>query len=130
MEEDGLLKMKVLLDANACLRYLLEDIEEQVIFVTECVENGAEITIEVLAECVYVLEGVYNVEKPILCKTLYSFLDEVACERKTIAKSALNFFSENNIDFVDCILLAEKNINNRKIVTFDKKLQRKLKSVG
>ena len=46
--------------------------------------------------------------------------------RLTRAMAALEFFSEHNLDFVDCGLLAEKNVNDREIVTFDKKLQREL----
>ena len=119
--------MRALLDANACLRYLLCDIEEQASQVSTFIEEGAEVTIEVLAECVYVLDGVYGVGNHEICKTLVAFLDEVGCKRSNIAKAALEFFSQRNLDFVDCILLAEKYLNDREIVTFDKKLQRELK---
>ncbi len=118
--------MKSLLDANACLRYLLCDIEKQAAEVSKFIENGAEITLEVLAECVYVLDGVYGVDRARICKTLVAFLDEVTCERSKVAASALKFFAEHNLDFVDCVLLAEKLINDRTIVTFDKKLRKEL----
>lgn len=119
--------MKVLLDANACLRYLLCDIEDQAAEVAEYIEQGAEVTLEVLCECVYVLHGVYNVTKSEIGKTLIAFLDEVSCTRSTIAKAALEFYSEYNLDFVDCILLAEKCVNKREVVTFDKRLQKQLR---
>ena len=54
---------QTLLDANAVLRYLLEDIEAQATKVEQAIIRGAEVTIEVLAECVYVLEGVYHVPR-------------------------------------------------------------------
>ena len=119
--------MRALLDANACLRYLLCDIAAQASQVSQLIEKGAEVTLEVLAECVYVLDGVYEVSRPEICKTLVAFLDEVACVRAIVAKAALKFFSEHNLDFVDCVLLAVKYVNDREIVTFDKKLQRELK---
>ena len=121
--------MKVLLDANACLRYLLCDIEEQASEVSQFIEEGAEITVEVLAECVYVLDGVYKVNKLELWETLIGFLDEVECARSKVAKAALKFFLENNLDFVDCILLAEKSLNERSIATFDKKLKKALNNI-
>ena len=121
--------MKVLLDANACLRYLLCDIKEQASQVSMFIKEGSEVTIEVLAECVYVLDAVYEVSRSEICKTLVAFLDEVDCVRSKVAKTALEFFSELNLDFVDCILIAEKYLNNREIVTFDKKLTKELDSL-
>ncbi len=122
--------MRTLLDTNACLRYLLCDNEDQATQVSELIEKGAEITLEVLAECVYVLEGVYGVNRADVCKTLAAFLDEVVCARSKVAKAALAFFSEHNLDFVDCVLIAEKNVNDREILTFDIKLQKELKKLG
>ena len=118
--------MKTLLDANACLHYLLNDIEEQANITANAIAEGSEVTLEVLAEIVYVLDGVYNITKPLISKTLIEFLGEVSCLRDFVAVSALEFYSENNLDFVDCILLAENQINKRIILTFDKKLKRKL----
>jgi len=47
--------MNKLLDANAILRYLLDDIDEQATIVAAAIESGAETLPEVLAEVVYVL---------------------------------------------------------------------------
>lgn len=118
--------MRVLLDANACLRYLLCDIESQSIEVEQCIRAGAEITIEVLAECVYVLDCVYNLERGRVSEFLISFLEEVACPRLSIARAALEYYSKLNLDFVDCVLLAEVALNNREIFTFDKKLNKNI----
>lgn len=49
----SMLDDQTLLDANAVLRYLLEDIEAQATKVEQAIIRGAEVTIEVLAECVY-----------------------------------------------------------------------------
>lgn len=118
--------VNVLLDVNACLRYLLNDVPEQADCVAAFIEEGAEVTLEVLAECVHVLDGVYSVGKPEISKTLIAFLDEVVCVRSAIAVAALEFYAKRNLDFVDCVLLAEAHFNNRIIVTFDKKIKKEM----
>lgn len=115
--------MEKLLDANAVLRYLLEDIQEQSDVVAETIEAGAEVTVEVLAECVYVLSGVYHVSRSDIAESLGILLDEVTCRRKRVAAAALGLYSGSSFDFVDCVLAAEVSENGRKALTFDKKLQ-------
>lgn len=115
--------MEKLLDANAVLRYLLEDIQEQSDCVAETIEAGAEVTVEVLAECVYVLSGVYHVSRSDIAESLGILLDEVTCRRKRVAAAALGLYSGGSFDFVDCVLATEVAENGRKALTFDKKLQ-------
>ena len=115
--------MEKLLDANAVLRYLLEDIQEQSDCVAETIEAGAEVTVEVLAECVYVLSGVYHVSRLDIAESLGILLDEVTCRRKRVAAAALGLYSGSSFDFVDCVLAAEVSENGREALTFDKKLQ-------
>ena len=115
--------MEKLLDANAVLRYFLEDIQEQSDCVAETIEAGAEVTVEVLAECVYVLSGVYHVSRSDIAESLGILLDEVTCRRKRVAAAALGLYSGSSFDFVDCVLAAEVSENGRETLTFDKKLQ-------
>lgn len=115
--------MEKLLDANAVLRYLLEDIQEQSDCVAETIEAGAEVTVEVLVECVYVLSGVYHVSRSDIAESLGILLDEVTCRRKRVAAAALGLYSGSSFDFVDCVLAAEVSENGREALTFDKKLQ-------
>lgn len=115
--------MEKLLDANAVLRYLLEDIQEQSDVVAETIEAGAEVTVEVLAECVYVLTGVYHVSRSDIAESLGILLDEVTCRRKRVAAAALGLYSGSSFDFVDCVLAAEVSENGREALIFDKKLQ-------
>lgn len=49
--------MLTLLDANAVLRHLLDDIPEQADETTKAIESGAEMTPAVITKCVYVLTG-------------------------------------------------------------------------
>lgn len=115
-----------LLDADAVLRYLLEDIPEQATAVEECIAHGAEVTVEVLAECVYVLSGVYEVPRSGIAESLGILLDEVACQRYRVVASALGLYSGSRYDFVDCVLAAERSEEGREVLTFDKGLQRLL----
>lgn len=121
--------METLLDANAVLRYLLEDNQEQADAVAEAIGSGAEVTIEVLAECVYVLAGVYHVSRSGIAEALGILLDEVACRRRRVAASALGLYGGSSFDFVDCVLAAEASENDRRALTFDRKLQRLLARV-
>ena len=116
--------MESLLDANAALRYLLEDNQEQAEAVAEAIARGAEVTVEVLAECVYVLvlAGVYHVPRSRIAESLGILLDEVTCRRRNVAATALGLYSGSSFDFVDCVLAAERQELGRDVMTFDKKL--------
>lgn len=115
--------MATLLDANAILRYLLEDNEEQAEKTATTIQEGAEVTVEVLAECVYVLQGVYGVSRAMVAESLGLLLDETDCRRKAVALEALGLYSGSGLDFVDCVLAAEHDACGHKVLTFDKKLK-------
>jgi predicted nucleic-acid-binding protein len=113
----------ILLDANYILRFLLKDNLEMYETSKECIVN--EICIiqnEVLAEVVFVLLKVYQVEKPDIAKSLTDVLkyDNIIMEDKNSIVESLNIFKNKNLDFVDCILCAKSN--KYIIKTFDKKL--------
>ena len=114
--------MESLLDANAALRYLLEDNQEQAEAVAEAIARGAEVTVEVLAECVCVLAGGYRVRRSRIAESLGILLDEVTCRRRNVAAAALGLYSGSSFDFVDCVLAAERQELGRDVMTFDKKL--------
>ncbi len=122
--------MAVVLDANAVLRYVLEDVQDQADEVAAAVMRGAEVTVEVIAECVYVLEGVYQVPRSLIAESLGLLLDEVDCRRKRVAATALGFYRASSFDFVDCVLAAAKEVEGAEVLTFDKKLRRLLEQVG
>ena len=62
--------MKKLIDANVILRYLLRDHPQMSEEAKKVIEEGAFTLPEVLAEVVYVLKGVYQVERTEIAKTL------------------------------------------------------------
>ena len=80
------------------------------------------VTIEVIAEVVYVLKGVYALERDRIAGTLKAFLELVDCRQKDVLRAALDAYGEHNLDFVDCVLYAYHKVEGAKIATFDKKL--------
>ena len=96
-----------MLDANAVLRYVLNDNEKMALEVTEVVKKGYSIvTIEIIAEVIYVLKGVYGVDKQLITDTILDFISDIQVVEKDVLKLGLETYAENNLDFVDCILYA------------------------
>ena len=114
----------ILLDTNYILRYLLRDNEEMFTKAKEVISNQQCVILEsVLAEVVYVLNGVYKTPKPLVAKTLSQFisLDNISMHQSvSIFITALELYQSRNLDFVDCCLCSRKD--QYKIKTFDKKL--------
>jgi predicted nucleic-acid-binding protein len=116
--------MNNLLDANAILRYLLNDIPEQASIVEKAIKEGACTTNEALAEVIYVLLGVYKLKRKEITDSLLILLEEIDVLDKRIIKEALRCFTETSLDYVDCILYARAKILNEKVISFDKKLNK------
>ncbi len=93
-----------MIDANVILRYFLNDNEDMAIEAEYIIKNGAVTLPEVLAEVVYVLRNVYNVEKPNIVDILIDVLNEIEIEHYETILRAVNIFAETNLDFVDCVL--------------------------
>lgn len=118
---------KILIDANVILRYLLNDVEEQAKKSAEIINTGAFTLPEVIAEVIYVLKSVYKVERGEISNAILKILEEIEVERKNIVIESVKIFSETNLDFVDCILIAYNRLENVEVFSFDKKLNNKLK---
>lgn len=115
--------MRTLLDANAALRYLLEDYPEQAEVVAQVIADGAEITPEVIAEVVYVLDGVYSVPRGRAAESLELLLGEVYCARGAVVSTALGYYVGSGLVFVDCLMAAEQAVTGRAVLTFGDGLQ-------
>ena len=85
-------------------------------------EGNVSVTIEVLAEVVYVLKGVYGLKRNAVSDILQNFLELVFCDDADVVKMAAEIYSAQNLDFVDCVLYAYHVVRGAEIVTFDKKL--------
>lgn len=119
----------VVLDTNIILRYLLNDNEQMADEAEKIIkENVALVTIEIIAEVVYVLKKVYSIERGVIKSSLFDFLSEVQSNEMEVIKFGLTVYGEKNLDFVDCILYSYHKINGYEIKTFDKKLKRLLQN--
>ena len=117
----------VMLDTNMILRYLLNDNLEMAEYAQSVIQSeNAKITIEVIAEVVYVLKGVYSVSRQEIRNSLEVFIEEVEITEKEVVNCALDTYAKHNLDFVDCVLYAYREVHNYDILTFDKKLKRLL----
>lgn len=111
-----------LVDANIILRYLMNDHPVMSPQAREIILAGAETTPEVLAEVVYVLRGVYHVDRPSIAAALESFIQEVTLSHKAAIVYACKLYGQRSLDFVDCLLAGYHHIDGAEIATFDEKL--------
>ena len=119
-------KPRTVVDANVILRFLLKD-NEQLYGIAEdffeSVLKGrrfAYIPEAVIAEVVYVLEKLYKVNRSDISDTLGELLQVKyvkTCKKDTLMK-ALNIYSSNKIDFVDCLICAYGE--DYEVISFDK----------
>lgn len=113
----------VMLDTNMILRYLLDDNKEMADRAERYLDAGdVSVTIEVMAEVVYVLKGVYAMERGIIADTVKEFLHLVHCREMDVLNLALDTYGDCNLDFVDCVLYGYHTVKGIEIATFDKKL--------
>lgn len=84
---------------------------------------------EVIAEIVYVLNGVYKVPRAEITDAVLGFLDmkNIQSSDEDSIEIALNSFSGTKLDFVDCMLVGYSDIDENMVFTFDKELKRYLK---
>ncbi|MCI8428142.1 MAG: type II toxin-antitoxin system VapC family toxin [Lachnospira sp.] len=121
----------IILDTNMILRYLLNDNKEMADEAEKVIKQGnAGVTIEIIAEVVYVLKGVYSIERDLIKTSLLNFLSEIQADEKEVLKVGLEIYGKQNLDFVDCILYAYNKVKGYEIKTFDKKLKKWLKYEG
>jgi predicted nucleic-acid-binding protein len=123
---------KTIIDANAILRFILQDNLEQADAAEEKLKSPeTSIPLEILAEVVFVLQKVYKVKRSLIAKNLKNLIDtrkDLVVENE-VALFAMNIYSSTSLGFADCLLAGYFKIKNYSIFTFDKKLQRKIKTL-
>ena len=119
---------RCLLDANAVLRFLLQDNEEQFQYVKRSIRiEKCYVTLEVLAEVCYVLEGLYQVLREDIISNFRKLNNDVVILDADVLLRALEIFDKTpKLDFVDCLLYGYKKEKSVDIITFDRQLQKKL----
>ena len=101
-----------IIDANVILRYLLNDHPSMSEVAKETIISGAQTTAEVLAEVVYVLKGVYQVDRSTIAETLESLIQEISIPNKLVIAYACRLYGKTSLDFVDCIRFTQKAPTN------------------
>lgn len=122
--------MKIV-DANIILRYLLNDTEDLSAKAADLLENNVVmVPNEVVAEIVYVLEKVYKVKNAEISSSLMELFDydNLQVNDHEILIEALTVYSKRKLDFVDTLLYAYYKVRKHEVYTFDKKLNKLLKS--
>lgn len=121
-----------ILDANVVLRFLLRDNEEQFQQVKLIVQSkNCYITLEVLAEVCYVLEGLYQVTREDIIDNFRKLNNDVVILNADILLRGLDVFDKTpKLDFVDCLLYGYKMERGVEIVTFDQKLRKRLNDIS
>ena len=122
---------RCLLDANAVLRFLLQDNEEQFQYVRAILRTeNCYVTLEVLAEVCYVLEGLYQVSRQDIISNFRKLNNDMVIVNADVLLRSLEIFAETpKLDFVDCLLYGYKKEKGMDIVSFDRKLQKRLNDV-
>lgn len=126
-----MLKNSHMLDANAVLRFLLWDIEEQFQEVKAVVRRDrCYVTLEVMAEVSYVLEGLYQASRKDIVDNFRKLNFDVTILNVDVFLRALEIFDKPpKLDFVDCLLYGYKMERGIDVVTFDKQLMKQLGNI-
>ena len=116
----------IVLDTNAVLRFLLQDVREMADFVEDrMLRNEYLIPVEVVSEAVYVLSKVYKADRNAVVRLFDILLSDKNSRfphRKTIEK-AVRVYGETKFDFIDCLMAGYAAVERHEILTFDKKLK-------
>lgn len=87
-------------------------------------------TLEVMAEVCYVLEGLYQVSRKDIAENFRKMNFDVTILNVDVFLRALEIFDKPpKLDFVDCLLYGYKMERGIDIVTFDKQLQKQLRNI-
>lgn len=120
--------MTVLLDTNVVIRHLTGDPPEMARRATRFLATETELVLVdvVLAECVYVLESVYEVDRPRIAEMMRAALAMATISADTeLFLRTLEIYELDRLDFADAYLVAAAELTGvESIVSFDKALDR------
>lgn len=128
------LQPAMVLDTNVWIRHLTGDPPEQAEIATELIATSRRLALPdvVMAECVYVLESVYGVERWRVAEMMRSALGLLAivADDCTLMRS-LELYETAGLDYTDAYLLAYAEYRGEgPVATFDRALKTRAESVG
>ena len=116
------------LDTNILVRFLVEDVTEQIEVIgklfTDAGDESLEVSDMVIAEVVLVLQSFYKKEKDeVIDKIKVLVSDKKFKVNRLLMKTTLEIYSREEILFVDAYLCAGVSLGkNEFLYTFDKRL--------
>ncbi|MFA7237251.1 MAG: PIN domain-containing protein [Phycisphaeraceae bacterium] len=121
-----------LLDTNVIVRFLAADSADQLERAKRLIARAESGQVElvvlpwVMAEVVYVLTGVYDVDRKAVADALRTFAGGVGItvEDHTIIMDALQRFAKTKVDFANALLAAYAAARDTPPVSFDRDLDR------
>lgn len=120
--------MTVLLDTNVVIRHLTGDPPAMARRATKLLATETELVLAdlVLAECVYVLESFYEVERSRIAELMRAALavPSIASDSELLLR-ALEIYELDRLDFAEAYLVAAAEFTGvRSIASFDKAIDR------
>jgi predicted nucleic acid-binding protein len=120
--------LTVLLDTNVVIRHLTGDPPEMARRATQFLAANAELVLVdvVLAECVYVLQSVYDVDRSGVAEMMRSALamPMVSADTELLLR-ALEIYELDRLDFAEAYLVAAAEFTDvESIASFDKAIDR------
>lgn len=120
------------IDANAFLRLLLNDIPEQVKEIEKLIARAKKSNIAlfvpqiVIFELNFILEKYYHLPKKDIIDKLRSIVQAyyLQVQDRAIFTRALKLYTEQNISLADCFTLAYTQEKEGELFTFDKTLKK------
>ena len=91
----------------------------------ENIRKGVVVVPETIPQTLYTptSKALYAIPRPAAAEAMLTILDEISVERKEAIRIALQIYSETRLlDYVDCLLIAERLSQRMEIILFDKKL--------
>lgn len=129
--------VSLILDTNAFLRFLLNDIPDQADKVSQIIsqakQNKVNLTVPqiVIFEIIYVLTKFYKFPKDKIINKVGIILKSphLNIQDQNIFQQALEMYEKQNLSFVDCFLISMAKEQNQQIFTFDQELVKLLEKV-
>ena len=91
----------VMFDTNMILRYLLNDNKEMADKAEEYLgTENVSVTIEAIAEVIYVLKGVYSIQRKDIADTVKGFLNLVYCRDMDVLITAIDAYGEKILNLL------------------------------
>jgi predicted nucleic acid-binding protein len=120
--------MTVLLDTNVVIRHLTGDPPEMAKRATRFLASKAELVLAdvILAECVYVLESVYRIDRVGVAQLMRAalMLPTVSADVELLFR-ALEIYEVDRLDFAEAYLVAAAEFTGvESIASFDKAIDR------